>query len=1328
MHLNRYLSTPPQFIDPARPAPGVPPAPLPPLLHSRVFFVQSRLYGNRGNNLTDYILTFLSERGCFALSWTNRAWRARIAPRLGLPRLVSEENIPGAQGEYRIVRLLHRVEAEAIQRQTGIEIAFPPGETLIENHSLGQGAFGRVHIALSWQRSHYVAIKVTLGGDAVEREHEIQRHLSGRPNILPAIDSCKAITPRGELALYQMMELAGLGSLDKLAASLAKLDSAFREMVLFRMVQGALRGIAAMHQGGFCHLDLKLSNTAVNHKGKVQILDFGCAARMRGVLFNAKEESGDSAYFSPERWLAYLLPGDGLCDGTKVDVWAVGLSVLVLAGMAQEEIFFRKMQDIIMRGEGKEGLEAFVEYELAKILRPSPTNLESLIAALLTCDPERRPTAEQALAHPWCVKMEALEKAASTSPSPGPGPGPDSSLSVDRVTGYLREFVQTEQRRARPRAAQPSHTLSPQDLPQAHFTSFVERPLLQAQIEKELFIDSGEYLRRVPILACHGIGGVGKSHLLAFMVHQPKIKERYSLRLWIRSSDNEDQIKAQLFSLAREWHLVQEQATFEEALQQLHRYLADYPRRFGKPWLMVLDNPESQRQIMPFLPRAGGHVVVTTRFPHWDKLLSVEVLQPLESESLAKKLLLRSDPHIPALCSGLGHLALAIAQACAYLRLHPTYIPTYLDSLQKESAVLERNDRLFGMELAGSVRALWQTTFRAIERESSEAFLLLESLAYLSPDDLTQNTLLSLASPAAISLLRGYALIHPNREGSFSIHRLVQLTLRQQHDGEKRARYIAIGMRAFLHNFIDDEGALLAQTANQRVSPHGRALIEHFEQLASPSDELVDLWTEVALRIDYLEEGCSPLPKRKAVLEKIVADVRRIHGQRHHNVARALNGLGNTLFQQDNLREAQRCHEEALAIRREVFGQSHRIVAASRNNLANVLDKLDRNEEALGLYKLALATFRESLGNQHPLVAVALTGLGHIYLGHANYLKAEACCQEALAIQERCFGADYFGSSVLLCGLGEISLALSRYEEARRYFERALAIARGRVGDEHAANAGPLLGIGKVLHAQKDFRRAIIYFERAMTLKERSVGRIPAIKLLFPSLLSTLQALGDIKQVEEHYHSALEALEKAFGSDSEEMAKHCSLLGDICGSLGALNKAEECYEKARSILTKLHGIEHISHAALYNNIGNLQYWTRKLNLSEKLELAEAYYERAVMLQSKYAPDSLDAIIFLDNLGKVSYDLANLPRAIECYMQALATCRRIFVDGHWRTARILNNLADAYLKSGNREEAQRCYQEAYQHARAVLGADHKETQQYFRDIEKATRPADRCIVS
>ena len=247
----------------------------------------------------------------------------------------------------------------------------------------------------------------------------------------------------------------------------------------------------------------------------------------------------------------------------------------------------------------------------------------------------------------------------------------NSASWIQAAQNHLRELVQSVNREKRQEKApvispqQTSYaTLSPQDLPHAHFAAFVERTALQSTLQERLLKMS---IQPLAITVCQGMGGVGKSQLAIRMLHDEKVKDHFGLRLWFQGADRPEMLEVQHLFLARELGLVDEKASPEKALKALHAYLASYAKKTGKPWLAIYDNADSPSVLQPYLAE-GGHVLITTRNNEWPDAIPVDVFEPAEAEALTVKLLQREDPAAKTLCEELGYLALGIVQACAYIR------------------------------------------------------------------------------------------------------------------------------------------------------------------------------------------------------------------------------------------------------------------------------------------------------------------------------------------------------------------------------------------------------------------------------------------------------------------------------------------------------------------------------------------------------------------------------------------------------------------------------------------------------------------------------------
>ncbi|KAK4191517.1 mitosis inhibitor protein kinase [Podospora australis] len=120
--------------------------------------------------------------------------------------------------------------------------------------------------------------------------------------------------------LYIQTEFCSEGSLEdflKDVGSAGRLDD-FR---IWKIMVETTEGLAAIHEAGFAHLDIKPANILVNFDGSLKIADFGLATSLpppKGI-----EGEGDREYIAPEILL-------GRYDKTA-DIFSLGLIILEVA-------------------------------------------------------------------------------------------------------------------------------------------------------------------------------------------------------------------------------------------------------------------------------------------------------------------------------------------------------------------------------------------------------------------------------------------------------------------------------------------------------------------------------------------------------------------------------------------------------------------------------------------------------------------------------------------------------------------------------------------------------------------------------------------------------------------------------------------------------------------------------------------------------------------------------------------------------------------------------------------------------------------------------------
>jgi serine/threonine protein kinase len=169
------------------------------------------------------------------------------------------------------------------------------------------------------------------------------------------------------------------------------------------IMRQVLEALSHCHERGVVHMDVKPENIMIGGQRKAgeppvaKLIDFGFSARVGSPL----AAGGTGPYLAPE-----VHVGDPA--ETSADLWSAGVVMHVL------------LTGTLPPREVCAGLEALDVDSGCLAATSEPAR--DLLLALLSTDQRRRPTAQQAAAHPWvlgaCNQVES-EARAATAGSPG---------------------------------------------------------------------------------------------------------------------------------------------------------------------------------------------------------------------------------------------------------------------------------------------------------------------------------------------------------------------------------------------------------------------------------------------------------------------------------------------------------------------------------------------------------------------------------------------------------------------------------------------------------------------------------------------------------------------------------------------------------------------------------------------------------------------------------------------------------------------------------------------------------------------------------------------
>ena len=152
---------------------------------------------------------------------------------------------------------------------------------------------------------------------------------------------------------------------------------------------------------------------------------------------------------------------------------------------------------------------------------------------------------------------------------------------------------------------------------------------------------------------------------------------------------------------------------------------------------------------------------------------------------------------------------------------------------------------------------------------------------------------------------------------------------------------------------------------------HRRALRALEAHLGPAHSRVAACLLQLANALGSLEEFDEAIAHHKRAIH-IWKD---IYGDVHHNVAAATANLGSTYAEAGDQVEALRHLEASLEIRRTLYPKDHPQVAYSLYNIGALLLEQQRWQEAYDKLKQSRAIFQRAFGTDHPAVALTLTGL-----------------------------------------------------------------------------------------------------------------------------------------------------------------------------------------------------------------------------------------------------------------------------------------------------------------------------------------------------------------
>jgi tetratricopeptide (TPR) repeat protein len=682
------------------------------------------------------------------------------------------------------------------------------------------------------------------------------------------------------------------------------------------------------------------------------------------------------------------------------------------------------------------------------------------------------------------------------------------------------------------------HPVTPVKIPFPRNSFFTGRDDILSQLHNGFRSgDTVQYLK--------GLDGIGKTQTALEYAYQNK--DEYETVLWADAQSQNSLIAA--------YRGFADLLELEERSEKDHEKVIAAVKRWienKKNVLLVLDNAKDPKAAGSFIPTDGTrHVLLTTIAPFSGAIATRRDMPLMSPQEGALFLLRRLRRLIPAdapleaaseqdreqaekLTILLGGLPLALDQASAYIENTDISIEKYCS--------LYRQALLKNPDTSESVAVTFSMLFDEVRNANPATADLLRLCAFLNSDAIPEE-LFSKAPDMLgdnISLLEAdrlgfekmfsdgvrFSILQRNTGDTISIHRLVQVVIRDSMDVRQRRLWAERAVRAVSKIFP------LAEYGNWAVCER---LAQHAYTLSDAVDEFNFVFPEAAEMRNragkYLKERAY-YSYAESMLRRSMVIYEKMLGTEHPGVINVANNLASLYREQERYDEAKSLYERCLAIGERAPEPNQREMAAVLNNLAliyraqgkydsaestykrclaiyeNVLKLEDVEfsdilnnlaqlyyskgkeyyDEAERLYNRSLTIRKTVLKNDDPRIATVLNNLASLYSEQGKYDEAEMCFFLSLAINKKALGEAHPRVTTTLSSIAENCLLQGKRDEAIRIYKQSLQIQEEAKNTERTEYASTLCNLANIYYSNDEFSETAPLYKRSLDIYEKTLG------------------------------------------------------------------------------------------------------------------------------------------------------------------------------------------------------------------------------------------------
>ncbi|OOQ85866.1 TPR domain protein [Penicillium brasilianum] len=801
----------------------------------------------------------------------------------------------------------------------------------------------------------------------------------------------------------------------------------------------------------------------------------------------------------------------------------------------------------------------------------------------------------------------------------------------------------------------------------------------------------------------------------------------------------------------------------------------------------------STKPLLGYLPQSpNGSILITSRsrevalrlVDHQDIIKVEPMKKPEAVELLQRKVgLTAENPEMLLLAEELEFMPLAIIQAAGYI-VHQgprCSVSQYLELFRKSDRGATRlldyeAGHLYrDWEAINSILVTWQISFDHIRRTRPLAADLLSLMSFfdrqgvsddllrdqykIKPDDSnsekielehseddtdsTSGSETDYDFEDHITTLRDFSFISINKDNVFTMHRLVQLTVRVWLKTEKqlerwKEQFIttlwqrfptvtyenwaqcqplfphvksAISQRPKSQDSLGKwatllyKGAWYAQESGniaESVDMAYKSRKEMASLFGSEDEQTLD--GSVILASAYRLQGAW---KKAEQLELQVIDTRKAKlGVNHPDTLASIANLASTYRSQGRWKEAEQLDVQVMDTRKATLGVDHPDTILSMANLASTFWNQGRWAEAeqLEVQVLELETSKMKLSASHPNTLASIANLASTYRKQGRLVEAE---QLEVQVRDTCrtkLSVDNPYTLTSTANLASTYRSQGRWKEAEQLEVQVMKTRKAKLGVDHPDTILSMANLASTLWNQGRLAEAEELEVQVMGMSKIKLGvNHPDILTIMANLASTYRDQGRLKDAEQLDMQVMEISKKKLGEDHPDTLTSLANLATTFWNQGRFNEAEQLDMQVIETSKMKLGADHPLTLTSMGNLASIFSYQGRSEEAEQLQM-----QVMAARKMKLGADHPLTLTSMGNLASTFFDRGRWKEAEQLFVQVFETSKMKLGVDHPDTLTSMANLAYILHQTGQLRAALLLMAECVSLSDRRLGPDHPDT--------------------